>query len=182
SEIAQTLPDSLEDLHIHQQRQAQELAASAELRIQKLLADAWCAAFVQPKTAVTRSTAITQSVLERFADASGTLDSASAEELVAPLPRQYRFFHWHVEFPHIFRVGNGARDIDPATGWSGGFSCVIGNPPWETIELKEEEFFAAVRPEIAEAANATTRKKMIAALAASVSPSDRALHDDFNAE
>ena len=48
--IAHTLPDSLEDLHIHQQRQAEQLAASAERRIQKLLADAWCAAFVQPKT------------------------------------------------------------------------------------------------------------------------------------
>ena len=68
-EIARRLPDSLEDLHIHQQRQAQELAASAELRaVQKLLADAWCAAFVQPKTDDTRSTAITQAVLERFAD------------------------------------------------------------------------------------------------------------------
>ena len=43
-----------------------ELAESPELRIQKLLADAWCAAFVQPKTAVTRSTAITQAVLEQF--------------------------------------------------------------------------------------------------------------------
>ncbi len=66
AEIAHALPDSLEDLHIHQQRQAQELAASPELRIQKLLADAWCAAFVQPKTADTRSTAITQAVLEQL--------------------------------------------------------------------------------------------------------------------
>src|SRR2546430_6002673 len=35
------------------------------------------------------------------------------------------------------------------------------NPPWETIELKEEEFFAAVRPEIANARNAAARKRMI---------------------
>ena len=145
-EIAQALPDSLEDLHIHQQRQAQELAASAERRVQKLLADAWCAAFVQPKTAVTRSTAITQAVLEHFGTDAGTLDLAAAEELVADLTRQYRFFHWHVEFPHIFRVGNGARDIDPATGWSGGFSCVIGNPPWERVKLQEQEFFACRSP------------------------------------
>jgi hypothetical protein len=181
-EIAQVLPDSLEDLHIHQQRQAQELAASAERRIRKLVADAWCVAFVQPKTANTRSTAITQAVLERFADASGTLDSAAAENLVTDLTRQYRFFHWHVEFPHIFRVGNGARDIDPATGWAGGFSCVIGNPPWETIELKEEEFFAATRPEIADAGTASARKKMIAALAASTEYADQVLHEEFVVE
>jgi N-6 DNA Methylase len=181
-EIAQTLPDSLEDLHIHQQRQAMELAASAELRLQKLLADAWCAAFVQQKITLTRSTAITHAVLERFGNESGTLESAASEDLVANLARQYRFFHWHVEFPHIFRVGNGARDTDPATGWSGGFSCVIGNPPWETIELKEEEFFAAVRPEIANARNAAVRKKMISGLAASVEPADQLLSEDFNAE
>ena len=57
--IAHTLPDSLEDLHIYQQRQAEQLVASSERRIQKLLADAWCAAFVQPKNEDTRTTAIT---------------------------------------------------------------------------------------------------------------------------
>ena len=181
-EIVQALPDSLEDLHIHQQRQAQELAASTERRVQKLLADAWCAAFIQPKNAVTRSTAITQAVLERFGSDSGTLDSAASEDLVTDLARQYRFFHWHVEFPHIFRVGNGARGIDPATGWSGGFSCVIGNPPWERVKLQEQEFFASRQPEIANASNAAARKKLIAALGNSGSPADRALSDDFRAE
>ena len=176
-EIAHALPDSLEDLHIHQQRQAQELAESPELRIQKLLADAWCAAFVQPKTAVTRSTAITQAVLEQFGGGrrhAGTSRSRGPGR--SDLTRQYRFFHWHVEFPHIFRVGNGATDIDPATGWSGGFSCVIGNPPWERVKLQEQEFFASRQPEIANAANAAARKKLIAALADSDSPADRALY------
>ena len=147
AEIAHTLPDSLEDLHIHQQRQAQELAESPERRTQKLLADAWCAAFVQPKTEETRATAITQAVLEQFGAGTDTLDLAAAEDLVADLTRQYRFFHWHVEFPHIFRVGNGATGIDPATGWSGGFSCVIGNPPWERVKLQEQEFFASRSPD-----------------------------------
>ena len=182
AEIAHALPDSLEDLHIHQQRQAQELAESPEHRIQKLLADAWCAAFVQPKTADTRATAITQAVLEQFGADAGTLELAAAEDLVADLTRQYRFFHWHVEFPHIFRVGNGATDIDPATGWAGGFSCVIGNPPWERVKLQEQEFFAARRPEIANAANAAARKKLIAALADSDSPPTATLSDEFQAE
>ena len=145
-EITHALPESLEDLHIHQQRQAEQLAASPERRIQKLLADAWCAAFVQPKTDVTRSTAITHAVLEQFGADDGTLDLAEAEQLVTDLTRQYRFFHWHVEFPHIFRVGNGATDIDPATGWSGGFSCVIGNPPWDQVQLDPQEFFASRSP------------------------------------
>ena len=181
-EIAHALPDSLEDLHIHQQRRAQELAGSPEHRTQKLLADAWCAAFVQPKTAVTRGTAITQAVLEQFGGDAGTLELAAAEELVINFTRQYRFFHWHIEFPHIFRVGNGATDTNPAAGWAGGFSCVIGNPPWERVKLQEQEFFAARQPEIANAANAAARKKLIAGLADSDSPGNRALYDEFQIE
>ena len=182
ADIARALPDSLEDLHIHQQRRALELAESAELRVQKLLADAWCAAFVQPKTAATRSTAITHAVLEQFGADTVALDLAAAEDLVEDLTRQYRFFHWHVEFPHIFRVGNGATDINSATGWAGGFSCVIGNPPWERVKLQDQEFFASRQPEIAKAANAAARKKLIAALADSEDLADRALSDEFQAE
>jgi hypothetical protein len=182
AQIATVVPDSLEDLHIHQQRLALDLAGSAELRMQKLLGDAWCAAFVQPKTEDTRSTAITHAVIEQLGTGGGTLELAAAEALIEGLARQYRFFHWHVEFPHIFRVGNGATDIDPATGWAGGFSCVLGNPPWERVKLQEQEFFASRSPEIANAANAAARKKLIAALADSHEPVDRALFDAFEAE
>jgi hypothetical protein len=177
--IAHTLPESLEDLHIQQQRHAEQLAATLERRIQKLLADAWCAAFVQPKTLATRATAITHAVLERFsADQEGTLDLAEAESSVADLTRQYRFFHWHVEFPHIFRTGAEVTGIDRKTGWSGGFSCVIGNPPWERVKLQEQEFFATRNPDIANAPNAAARKKLIAALP----DTDRMLYDEFQAE
>ena len=178
AEITRTLPESLEDLHIHQQRQAEQLAASPERRIQKLLADAWCAAFVQPKTDATRSTAITHAVLENFGADDSSLNLAAAEDLVAELTRQYRFFHWHVEFPHIFRVGNSSADIDPKTGWSDGFSCVIGNPPWERVKLQEREFFASRAPEIAIASNAAIRKKMISNL----QTADRALFNEFRNE
>jgi len=164
-EITHALPESLEDLHIHQQRQADQLAASPELRIQKLLADAWCAAFVQPKTPATRPTAITHAILERFGVGEGTLDLSKAEQLVTDLTRQYRFFHWHVEFPHIFRVGNGAVDIDPAKGWFGGFSSVIGNPPWDQVQLDPQEFFASRNSVIANAANMSARTALISRLA-----------------
>jgi hypothetical protein len=181
-EIARALPDSLEDLHIHQQRQALELAESPELRQQKLLADAWCAAFVQPKTAVARSTAITHAVLERFSSDAETLELAAAEEVIQGLTRQYRFFHWHVEFPHIFRVGSETIGVNSDTGWAGGFSCVIGNPPWEKVELKEQEFFAQRSARIANAPNAAERKKRIKHLMTSADPADRVLHSEFASE
>jgi hypothetical protein len=127
---------------------------------------------------LTRSTAITHAVIESFAADNGSLDLAAAEDLVADLTRQFRFFHWHVEFPHIFRIGNGAQDIDPKTGWTGGFSCVIGNPPWERVKLQEREFFASRNPDIANAPNAAARKELIAALA----DTDPALHKEFQNE
>jgi hypothetical protein len=182
AEIVRTVPDSLVDLHIHQQRLAQQLAQSPELRRAKLHADAWCAAFVQPKNQETRTTAITQAVLEQFAEERGTLDLAASEDLVERLTRQYRFFHWHIEFPHVFRVGGGAQSVDAQTGWDGGFSCVIGNPPWEKVEVKEEEFFAAYRPDIANAANAAARKKMIEKLRSSEDDADRTLYHQFEDE
>ncbi|MGH7573258.1 MAG: Eco57I restriction-modification methylase domain-containing protein, partial [Gemmatimonadota bacterium] len=72
---------------------------------------------------------------------------------------EYRFFHWHLEFPEIFTVTGDSPDVGPE-GWSGGFHCLLGNPPWEHTELKEQEFFAARDPDIAVAAGAT-RKQLI---------------------
>lgn len=61
-----------------------------------------------------------------------------------------RAFHWPLEFPDVL-IGNG------------GFDCVLGNPPWEVVQLGEEEYFQSRAPEIAEL-KGTTRKKAIAAL------------------
>lgn len=61
-----------------------------------------------------------------------------------------RAFHWPLEFPDVL-IGNG------------GFDCVLGNPPWEVVQLGEEEYFQSRAPEIAELKGAT-RKKAIAAL------------------
>ena len=52
-------------------------------------------------------------------------------------------------------------------GWSGGFDVVLGNPPWERIKLQEKEFFASRAPVIANATNAASRKRQIAALKSS---------------
>jgi Eco57I restriction-modification methylase len=60
--------------------------------------------------------------------------------LINGLARQYRFFHWHLEFPGIFTVPDDGT-VDPDTGWTGGFSCIVGNPPWERVKLRDKEFF-----------------------------------------
>ena len=61
-----------------------------------------------------------------------------------------RAFHWPLAFPEVM-IGNG------------GFDVVLGNPPWEVVQLSEGEYFASRVPEIASLKGAT-RKRAIAAL------------------
>lgn len=131
-----------------------------ELQARKLAADAWCAAFVQPKRGYDiTGQGITHGILRDLVENPQNV-SDRVVEVVRILARRYRFFHWHLEFPGVFTVG-GSRN-DPATGWSGGFACVIGNPPWERVKLQEKEFFGNIgRTDIADASTAAIRKRMI---------------------
>jgi hypothetical protein len=139
------------------------LETSPELADARLLADAWCAAFVWPKM-IGAPIAVTQRVLTRLQDDPASLPPATRAE-VKRLAMQYNFFHWYLEFPDVFRVPDDPADAEhPQLGWSGGFSCVLGNPPWERVKLQEQEFFAAHDPDIATAPNAAARRRLIAAL------------------
>jgi hypothetical protein len=149
---------TLADVHLAQRRFL-EYDTSPALRQARAVADAWCAAFVAEKAPGRPE--ITHAIIERLAD-GGTPDDATAATL-AELSAQYRFFHWHLEFPQIFDVTDSAGG-DDGPGWTEGFSCVVGNPPWERIKLQEQEFFAALDHEIAAAPNAAARKRMIAVL------------------
>ena len=143
---------------------------SDEYEQRKHVANAWCAAFVwpkvRPKSGEKPLAAVTQAVLEALDDpeSAGVAPETHAE--IERLANEYQFFHWHLEFPEVFRVADGDRneDVDERTGWSHGFNCVLGNPPWERIKLQEQEFFAQRDAAIATAPNAAARKKLIAAL------------------
>ncbi len=142
---------------------------------QKVLADAWCAAFAWPKRADeprSMTTATLRRLYNREPDALGP----DAERMLADLTDAYAFFHWYVEFPEVFDADAGEGTPN---GWSGGFSCVLGNPPWERVKLQEQEFFAVRAPEIAGARNANARKKMIEDLLSSEDEADRLLHARF---
>jgi type I restriction-modification system DNA methylase subunit len=58
---------------------------------------------------------------------------------------------WRATFPGIFEK-------------AGGFTCVIGNPPWERVKVQDREFFSLTDPIIAGAVNANDRKKRITAM------------------
>lgn len=74
---------------------------------------------------------------------------------VRALAQREHFLHWPTAFPGVW------ANADPAKR---GFDAVIGNPPWDRIKLQEVEWFAERRPEIAHAARAADRKRLIAAL------------------
>jgi hypothetical protein len=150
---------SLEDIHVANRR-LREIDADEHRQQATLLADTWCAAFVAVKQP--DRPAITGELLERWTREMPA-ESDPARQEVKVLADQYRFFHWHLEFPQIFFVSDDTG-ADTTGGWHGGFTCVVGNPPWERVKLQEQEFFSALDPTIAEAPNANTRKNLIKAL------------------
>ena len=150
--------------------QFRRMVASGEYRHRQLVADAWCAAFVQPKgvgTGRDPALCITTDTLRGLEADPEALAPAQRRD-VERLAREYQFFHWHLVFPEVFE-GGGER------GGAGGFDCVLGNPPWERVKLQEKEWFAQRSPEIADAPNAAARKRMIRALA----DNDPELHQAF---
>ncbi|GAA1007996.1 Eco57I restriction-modification methylase domain-containing protein [Streptomyces thermogriseus] len=154
--------DSLEQ--VRAQESAYRAYTESTSYVQDLrAADAWCAAFVWPKHDGAPE-APTDQVFRalRGRDQSAVSDATRAE--ISRLRNEYRFFHWHLEFPEVFAVPESGVGVQPETGWAGGFDAVVGNPPWERVKLQEQEFFAQRSPEIAEAKNAAARKKLIAAL------------------
>ncbi|WP_319804142.1 Eco57I restriction-modification methylase domain-containing protein [Nocardioides dongkuii] len=161
---------SLDEVTFAAQRYA-TLGDDPETQRHRLAADAWCAAFLAEKTpsSVPMTTAVVDDV------AAGKADDAVLDA-VRVIAARHRLFHWHLEFPEVFRIPDGGP-VGEAYGWTGGFDAVLGNPPWERVKLQEQEFFAARAEEIAEAKNAAARKKAIAAL----ENSDRhALFVEFN--
>ena len=123
------------------------VVSSSDYRHARLVLDAWCAAFVAPRTV--DGPDVTTAVVRLL----GTRPESAPPpilELVTKVAADYEFFHWPLEFPSV--MGGG------------GFDLVVGNPPWERIKLQEQEFFAERSPVIAGAKNAAARKRLIAAL------------------
>jgi hypothetical protein len=131
-------------------RHWKELVASAAFEHQRFVADAWCAAFVWRKEpGPMREAAPTNGVFKAL-ERDGARASPALCEEIERLREKYSWFHWPLRFPQVFAKG--------------GFDVVLGNPPWDSLLFREEEFFAGPRPDIAEAPTAAARKKLVAKL------------------
>ena len=149
--VARRREDDFREQH-GKERVYEKLAATAEMRQAWLLADAWCAAFVEEKRG-SEELPLTERVWRMLEERPEAPEFEGLRERVAALRERYGFFHWHLAFPEIFNSGRG------------GFDVVLGNVPWERVKLQEKEWFAARGPQIAAAPNTAARREMIAALA-----------------
>ncbi len=110
-----------------------------------ILADVWTASFFIPKTDHDLKQFPTNATLEAIRE-NQRVDENLIEN-VLQVSGHYRFFHFHLEFPEVFE--------------NGGFDCLLGNPPWETVEFKTQEFFRNSIPEISNISNTSRRVKEI---------------------
>jgi hypothetical protein len=159
AQIKAATDETLADVEA-KERDLVKLRESGVYRHAEFLADSWCAAFVWKKDSSSLSgDCPTHEDLRTFARDLHHAKPAVRDE-VARLRSEYHFFHWHLAFPEVCRLSGRSDAIDEThTGWQGGFDVVLGNPPWERVKLQEQEFFAQREPSIAQAPNASARKK-----------------------
>ena len=139
-------PDSISALRRKAARHKELLSSDNYLRT-KLASDAWCAAFFVGAQVDGPITSAGLRAIESMTDAIPWHLSAPIAETAARL----RFFHWQLEFSKVFGRG--------------GFSAVIGNPPWEKTTVLEREYFADL-PLIGSERRSNVRKRRIAELEA----------------
>lgn len=125
-------------------------------------ADLYVAAFLLPKVggapAGTSERTVPTTEELWMALNQGKMREAMVE--ATKVARNSRALHWPLEFPDVMQLG--------------GFDVVLGNPPWEVVQLSDIEFFATLKPEIAALAG-VARKKAIADL----QKSDPATYAEF---
>lgn len=129
---------------------------AAKLAHKKRAADLWTAAFFWPLWDGAPAPPTQSTLLHHRAGRDQEMGNAFERQLAQVL-EEVRPFHWELEFPEVFDERKG------------GFDCMLGNPPWEKFEPKEQEFFETHAPDVAALAG-DRRKRAIAALASSDPP------------
>lgn len=122
-----------------------QAAFQAEKSTLARLADTYVAAFLAPKLSETAAQVPVSGYLWGLIHAEQS--RADVDSAAYQLCRTHSVFHWWLAFPQVAAEG--------------GFSVMLGNPPWERIKLQEQEFFATRSPLVAMAKNKAERGERI---------------------
>ena len=148
----QTSTDTV-DAVLRKQEAYNKLLNSPQLQEQRDRCDLLIGAYMTPKNEQTKDLVPTSYTLGQVLfnhEISDQFNRASIDEQLAfarKVCKDASVFHWPIEFPLAMK--------------NGGFSVVLGNPPWDKPKVEDEKWFATRYPEIANAPKADVRKKMI---------------------
>ena len=148
ADIERMPEETLEDV-LRKSAAWDEAQAEETLRREELRANLFMGAYFATKTPETEATVPHTEDFDRLQ--MGMHQRPGVDPLVTELADQYTFFHWHLAFAEIMQ--------------SGGFDVVLGNPPWDQIQLDPREFFANKNRAVAEQPNMAARKRAIQGLA-----------------
>ena len=150
-----------ETLHdVERKRTAWKATQDAETHVRETLrANLFMGAYFATKNSETLGTVPDTQDLNRIGDQ--TNQRHAVERVVRELARTYHFLHWHLAFAEIMQ--------------DGGFDAVLGNPPWDQVQLDPREFFAPRDSSIAEQPTMAARNTAILRL----QETNPSLHTEF---
>jgi hypothetical protein len=115
----------------------EELVGSLAHQSLKAALDLWCACWFWPADELEHAPLPTTL-------GNPTLSTNTVSVRVAA---DYRFFHWELEFPDVFRAHGS------------GFDAMLGNPPWDIAKPNSKEFFSNLDPLYRGLGNPEVRQK-----------------------
>ncbi len=103
----------------------------------KFACDLWTAAFFTPKREIPPTPGLCDVPLTDHVWLAwgGSSVPEPLRALTEKIAEDAAFLHWPIVFADVMK--------------DGGFDCVIGNPPWEVVQLSNSEYFSSRVPEIA---------------------------------
>jgi hypothetical protein len=142
------LPDNTLDQVAAKFRAYEEALHQARRSTVARMADAWVGAFLIPKTEENREvTPTTRTLVDVRYMGSSRHETHRALQAAQLACLKARVLHWPLAFPGVLSKG--------------GFDVVLGNPPWDMLQLDPQEFFSTKAPDISAIKNMASREKAI---------------------
>ncbi len=126
----------------------ESLLVSDEMTRSNLINSIWQSAFFWPLSNESDIEAVNNTILIRTWRNLIDRNSKTIKE-VERLKNKYNFFNWYLEFPEVFLRKDS------------GFDCILMNPPWEVLTVREVEFFSGKNNDVISASNKADRVKKI---------------------